>query len=202
MDSMAKYHHGNLRNVLITSAIALLAEEGVHGLSLRKISQRAGVSHNAPYMHFADKEAVLAAVAEEGFRQLAVQVAGAIAHSEDNTRQRLITVSRTYVNFALSHPHHVQVMFHPTDVAKYPTLVEASQISLNQLFEIVKSGQVKGELIAGDTHSMTKAIWAMVHGVAMILIADRPEDVIAVEKVAIEEKVAIFISFLLDGLAM
>ena len=62
-----KYHHGNLRNKLIAIATELLSEEGAHSLSLRKISQRAGVSHNAPYMHFADKEAVLAAIAEEGF---------------------------------------------------------------------------------------------------------------------------------------
>ena len=54
---MPKYHHGDLRNTLIEIATVLLAEEGVHGVSLRKMAQQAGVSHNAPYMHFADKEA-------------------------------------------------------------------------------------------------------------------------------------------------
>jgi AcrR family transcriptional regulator len=201
MGSMAKYHHGDLRNALITIAIELLAEEGVHGLSLRKISQRAGVSHNAPYMHFSDKEAVLAAIAEEGFQQLAMQVKRAIAPSEHSTSQQLIAASRAYVDFALNHPNHVEVMFRPTDVAKYPTLVEASQASLNQLFEIVQSGQVKGELVAGDTHSMTKAVWAMVHGVAMIAIAYGAES-ISTEKTAIEDKVSVLIGFLLNGLAI
>lgn len=196
---MAKYHHGDLRNALITIAIELLAEEGVHGLSLRKIAQRAGVSHNAPYMHFADKEAVLAAIAEEGFQQLARQVKGAIAPSKDSTSQQLIAASQAYVDFALNHPNHVEVMFRPMDVAQYPALAEASQAALDQLFEIVQSGQVKGELVAGDTHSMTKAIWAMVHGVAMISIAYGAES-IATEKTAIEDQVSVFVSFLLNGL--
>ncbi len=198
---MAKYHHGDLRHALITISIELLAEDGVHGLSLRKISQRAGVSHNAPYMHFADKEAVLAAIAEEGFQQLAMQVKGAIAPSEHSTSQQLIAASRAYVDFALNHPNHVEVMFRPTDVAKYPALAEASQVALDQLFEIVQSGQVKGELAAGDTHSMTKAVWAMVHGVAMISIAYGAEN-ISTEKTAIEDKVSVLIGFLLNGLAI
>ncbi len=201
MGRMANYHHGDLRNTLITIAIELLADEGVHGLSLRKIAQRAGVSHNAPYMHFADKEAVLAAIAEHGFQQLATQVKGAIAQAEDSTRQQLIVASRTYVDFAIHHPHHVQVMFRPMDVTQYPTLAEASQASLNQLFEIVRSGQVKGELAAGDTHCMTKAVWAMMHGVAMISIAYGAEAG-STGKTAIEDQVSVFVSFLLDGLAM
>jgi AcrR family transcriptional regulator len=196
---MAKYHHGDLRNVLITSAIALLAKEGVHGLSLRKIAQLAGVSHNAPYMHFADKEAVLAAIAEAGFRQLTQQVEAAIARSDGSTRQRLIAASFAYVDFALSHRHQLQVMFRPGDVAKYPNLVEASEASISHLLAIVQSGQAKGELMKGDPHTMTKAIWAMAHGVATVAIANRAEDS-STEKTAIDDQVAIFIGFLLDGL--
>jgi AcrR family transcriptional regulator len=198
---MAKYHHGDLRNTFITIAIALLAEEGIHGLSLRKISQRAGVSHNAPYMHFADKEAVLAAIAEAGFRQLTQQVEAAIARSDGSTRQRLIAASCAYVDFALSHRHQLQVMFRPGDVAKYPNLVEASETSISHLLAIVQSGQAKGELMKGDPHTMTKAIWAMAHGVATVSIADQAEDSLT-EKTAIDDQVAIFIGFLLDGLVM
>jgi AcrR family transcriptional regulator len=198
---MANYHHGDLRNTLITIAIALLAEEGVHGLSLRKIAQRAGVSHNAPYMHFADKEAVLAAIAEAGFRQLTLQVEAAIARSDGSTHHRLIAASAAYVDFALSHRHQLQVMFQPVDVAKYPNLVEASETSLNHLFAIVQSGQAKGELIAGDPHTMTKAIWAMAHGMATVAIDDRSADS-ATAKMAIGDQVAVFVGFLFDGLAM
>ncbi|ALF54978.1 TetR family transcriptional regulator [Nostoc piscinale CENA21] len=168
---MAQYHHGNLRNTLLAIAIELLAEDGVEALSLRKMAQKAGVSHNAPYMHFADKEAVLAAIAQEGFRLLTVNVESAIAQAGKSTRQKLIAASQAYVEFAINHANHVQIMFRPVDVAKYRNLEEVAQASLNQLFELVKAGQENGELIVGDTYEITKAIWAMAHGVAILSIA-------------------------------
>lgn len=166
-----KYHHGNLRNKLIAIATELLSEEGAHSLSLRKISQRAGVSHNAPYMHFADKEAVLAAIAEEGFRLLSMQVETAINEVSKDTKQQLIAASSAYVNFALQHSNHLQIMFCYYNPEKYPSLIEVSQASLDQLFKIVQAGQKDGTLIAGNPHEITKTIWALVHGVAAISIA-------------------------------
>lgn len=196
---MSQYHHGNLRNALLTIATELLSEDGVHSLSLRKMAQRAGVSHNAPYMHFADKEAVLAAIAEEGFRLLLVEVESAISHA-NTTRLQLIAASNAYVNFALNHPNHVQVMFCPYDAEKYPSLLEASQASLNRLFELVKIGQERGELISGDTQAMTKSIWAMVHGVATLSIAYKT-NILSPGKTSTEETISVFIDCLLAGLA-
>ncbi|WP_309744911.1 TetR/AcrR family transcriptional regulator [Chamaesiphon sp. OTE_20_metabat_361] len=196
---MPKYHHGDLRNTLISIAIELLAEDGLQALSLRKMAQRAGVSHNAPYMHFADKEAVLVAIAAEGFRLLAVDVESAIARSGSSTRERLIAASQAYVRFALGHPDRVQVMFRPVDEAKYPSLVETSQSSLHRLFELVKSGQDRGELKAGDTQAMTKAIWAMAHGISAISIAYQTS--IMSPTTSSEDLTSMFVSFLLDGLA-
>jgi AcrR family transcriptional regulator len=197
---MTKYHHGNLRSTLLAIATELLAEDGVHALSLRKMAQRAGVSHNAPYMHFADKEAVLAAIAEEGFRLLAVDVESAISKSGDSSRQRLIAVSEAYVCFAINHADHLQVMFRSTDVAKYPTLLEVSQASLNRLFELVKLGQENGELRSGDTYEMTKALWAMVHGVATLSIAYQTV-ILLPGKNSVENVVTALVNHLFDGLA-
>lgn len=197
---MPKYHHGNLRNALILIATELLAEDGLHALSLRKMAQKAGVSHNAPYMHFADKEAVLVAIAEEGFRLLAVDVESAISQAGCSTREQLIVASQAYVRFALGHPDHVQVMFRPVDEAKYPSLVETSQASLNRLFELVKSGQERGELNSGDTQAMTKAIWAMVHGISAISIAYQTS-IMSSTKSSSEDITSMFVSYLLDGLA-
>lgn len=199
MKSMSKYHHGDLRNALILIATELLSEDGLHALSLRKMAQRAGVSHNAPYMHFADKEAVLVAIAEEGFRLLEVDVESAIAQSGSSTREQLIVASQAYVRFALGHPDHVQVMFRPVDGAKHPNLVKASQSSLNRLFELVKSGQENGELNSGDTQAMTKAIWAMAHGISAISIAYQTS--IMSPTKSLEDITSMFVSFLLDGLA-
>jgi AcrR family transcriptional regulator len=195
---MAKYHHGDLRKALITIATDLLAEEGIKALSLRKIAQKAGVSHNAPYMHFADKEAVLVAIAEEGFRLLSVEVESAIAQA-NTTRSRLIVASNAYVNFALNYPNHVQVMFCPYDAEKYPSFLEASQASLNCLFELVKAGQESGELKAGNLQEMTKAIWAMVHGVATLSIAYKT-NILLPGKTSTEETISVFIDCLLNGL--
>lgn len=197
---MPKYHHGDLRNTLLAIATELLAEDGFHALSLRKIAQRAGVSHNAPYMHFADKEAVLAAIAEEGFHLLTIDVESAISKAGIDTRQRLIAASTAYVHFALNHANHVQVMFRSYDVEKYPNLLDASQASLNRLFELVKLGQENGELSSGDTHEITKAIWAMVHGVAAISIAYKTTMLLP-DKSSIDDVVSVFVRFLLDGIA-
>ncbi|OCQ89939.1 TetR family transcriptional regulator [Nostoc sp. MBR 210] len=198
---MAQYHHGNLRNTLLAIAIELLAEDGVEALSLRKMAQKAGVSHNAPYMHFADKEAVLAAIAQEGFRLLTVNVESAISQADNSTRQKLIAASQAYVEFAINHANHVQIMFRPVDVAQYPNLEEVAQASLNQLFELVKAGQENGELIAGDTYEITKAIWAMVHGVAILSIAYQTTNLFS-EKTSRRDVVSVFVNLLLDGIAV
>jgi AcrR family transcriptional regulator len=199
---MAKYHHGDLRNVLIQVATELLAVEGTHGLSLRKMAQKAGVSHNAPYMHFPDKEAVLAAIAEAGFRLLEIEVEAAIDRSDrQDTRQQLIAASNAYVRFAMARPNHLQVMFDPYDPVKYPDLFAASTASLNRLFELVKSGRENGTLIAGDPHAMTKAIWSMVHGIASISIAYKTTMILS-EDDSNEDVVSVFINYLLDGIAV
>jgi AcrR family transcriptional regulator len=197
---MAKYHHGNLRSTLLEIATELLAEDGVHALSLRKMAQRAGVSHNAPYMHFADKEAVLVAIAEEGFRLLAVDVESAISKSGDSSRQQLVAASEAYVCFAVNHADHLQVMFRAVDIKKYPTLLEVSQASLNRLFELVRWGQENGELRSGDTYEMTKAIWAMVHGIATLSIAYQTV-ILLPGKNSVEDVSAALVNHLLDGLA-
>jgi AcrR family transcriptional regulator len=197
---MVKYHHGNLRNLLIEIATELLAEEGVGDLSLRKIAQRAGVSHNAPYMHFADKEAMLVAIAEASFRLLATEVESAISTAGDGNREQLMAASNAYVRFALDRPNRLQVMFYPYDELKYPKVLEAARASLDRLFQLVKAGQERGELIAGNTLEMTKAIWAMVHGIATISIAYKTKMLLP-DKTSTEESVSVFVKLLLDGLA-
>jgi AcrR family transcriptional regulator len=70
MKRRAAYHHGNLREALLDAAVSLIAEVGLKAFTLREVARRAGVSHNAPYRHFQDKEELLAAVRTQGFREL------------------------------------------------------------------------------------------------------------------------------------
>ncbi len=100
---MRPYHHGNLRPELVRAALALLADSGPAALSLREVARRAGVSHAAPYRHFSDRAALLAALAEDGFVELEVRLEAAGGELSDK--------ARAYVGFALEHPQRFRLMF-------------------------------------------------------------------------------------------
>ena len=104
------YHHGNLRRALLDEALATIRAEGVDGLTLREIGARLGVSRTALYRHFADKRALLAAVATEGFRTLRQQL---VAAWEEGGRGRAAfeAMGVAYVRFAVANPSHYRVMF-------------------------------------------------------------------------------------------
>src|SRR5690348_11310472 len=102
-----RYHHGDLRAALIRAGLAILAEEGGQPLPPAAAARRAGVSHNAPYRHFADKEALLAAIAGEGFVELGDRLEEARARSPQSPRRQLEETGWAYVRFAVNHPDHL-----------------------------------------------------------------------------------------------
>jgi AcrR family transcriptional regulator len=104
------YHHGNLREALLQGALRAIAELGPGAFTLREVARRAGVSHNAPYRHFRDKDALLAAVAAQGFRELtrAMRDAG---KRQSKALDRLKQSGLAYVAFAIRRPEHFTVMF-------------------------------------------------------------------------------------------
>jgi AcrR family transcriptional regulator len=170
-----RYHHGDLRNVLLASGVQLLAEEGLEALSLRGLAKRAGVSHNAPYQHFADKEAFLAALAEQGFMllgQAMAQAQEALAADLPIT-ERLVALGQTYVQFALHHPSHMAVMFINFAHQKYPTLAEAAMAALAQLLHLVEQGQASGQLRPTEPQAIALSLWTILHGMSLLLIADK-----------------------------
>src|SRR5262245_29094712 len=111
---------GDLAGRLLTAAAALIAERGPQGFSLREVARRARVSEAAPYWHFPSKEALLAAVAEQGF--VALGAAMAEVSQRGRNRRRLAGLGVAYVRFALTHPSHLRIMFGPEirDKAAYP----------------------------------------------------------------------------------
>src|SRR5712691_4818265 len=100
------YHHGNLRPALVAEAVRVLAEGDAASLSLRELARRLGVSHAAPYRHFADKDALLAAIAQQGFELLAAEVEAAAAQHPDEPARQLADTGWAYVRFALRQPQH------------------------------------------------------------------------------------------------
>jgi AcrR family transcriptional regulator len=167
------YHHGHLREALLQAAIQLIAEVGPAGFTLREVARRAGVSHNAPYRHFADREELLAAVAVEGFRELDEAMLNAVKHQRSSVA-RLKRAGLAYVEFALRRPEHFTVMF---DAAvsehKTPDSVKVAEQAFGTLLGLVKSCQDEGRLPSGDVHQFALLAWSMVHGVAKLATAKR-----------------------------
>ncbi len=171
MSPKKTYHHGNLRQELIDTAIATVAEKGVSRLSLREVARRVGVSHAASYRHFSDKEALLAAVAEEGFLGLTQALETAIQTVRDPL-DRLETSGVAYVRYAIDRPHHYRIMFgsHQRHRDRYPALQTASQQSFQVLVDLVVAGQNAGLIRSGDAKKLAWVAWSLVHGLAMLAI--------------------------------
>lgn len=174
MDLITKntYHHGNLRQSLIDAAIALLAEEDIRDLSLRQVARRVGVSHNAPYRHFEDKEALLAAVAEQGFQALRMVMETTRQAIPSDSCERLEAIGIAYVNFALANPAYYRLMFgeYRSNFSKYSVLREAAQESFLVLVNTIREGQVAGIYRGADTVDMARVAWSLVHGQSMLVL--------------------------------
>lgn len=165
------YHHGNLREALIAAAIQILVEEGISALSLREVARRAGVSQSAPYRHFADKEAVLAAVAAAGFRALACAMSQAAAGAESPAR-RVMALGRGYVSFGTQHPCLLRLMFSAEIANKsaYPELQAAGQTAYGLIRDAIAAYLAQAKATPIDPGVATVAAWALVHGLATLLI--------------------------------
>src|SRR4051812_49129705 len=106
-----QYHHGDLKNALIRAGAEILTREGVGGLTLRKAAGRAGVSHAAPYAHFADKQALVAAISTEGLRVLRGRIEKAVRRHDGDPRRQLTEAGWQTVRFGLEQPDHYRVTF-------------------------------------------------------------------------------------------
>jgi len=167
------YHHGHLREVLLQAAIQLIAEVGPAAFTLREVARRAGVSHNAPYRHFPEREDLLAAVAAQGFRELNAAMSEA-ANKQPNALGQLKHAGVAYVEFALRRPEHFTVMFDaPISKRKHPDSAAAAEQAFGTLMSFVKGCQDAGRLPSGDLRQMALLAWTMVHGIAKLATAKR-----------------------------
>lgn len=178
------YHHGDLRRALLESALKIIEEQDISALSLRQVARQAGVSHTAPYRHFADKEALLAAVAEEGFETFSRYLERA-RDAKGEPLDQLQATGSAYVRYALDYPTHYRVMFscYPIDSAAFPALTTKANRSFQILVEIIQAGQAANVIKPGDAQVLALANWSLVHGLAMLLLDNRLglEDSAAVE---------------------
>jgi AcrR family transcriptional regulator len=169
------YHHGDLRNALIQAGLELLAEGGVQELDLRKVARRAGVSHAAPYRHFADKQALIAAITEEGFRLLAEQIQATLSEVPDEPFEQLLGIARTYVHFAKTHPWLMREMFSGLTIERetFMSLQIAYKAVYRLYTDVIRRGQEKGTFVDGDPGALAGVLWSMLHGLAMLIIENQ-----------------------------
>jgi AcrR family transcriptional regulator len=166
---MDKYHHGNLKAVLLKAAFQLVGKIGAEGFTLREVARRAGVSHNAPYRHFKSKEDLIASLATEAFRQLHAVLRKSVKDGDGPT-DRLRAAARAYLHFALENRPRFNVMFHSAfDRDAYPEYISAYSDSLALLGELIEANQG----VKMDTDTAGELVWASIHGIAELGLAKR-----------------------------
>ena len=172
MPKKKSYHHGDLKNALIKAGVEILAKDGVSGLSLRKVALKAGVSHTAPYSHFADKQALIAAISTEGFRQLYEKVSMVAEANKEQPSMQLVEVAWSYVQFAMDDPGLFKVMFSGVleKEKEYPEFVAESQRNFQLLKMIVEANQASGRLRSGSSELAVLSAWGIIHGFVMLLL--------------------------------
>jgi AcrR family transcriptional regulator len=182
------YHHGNLRSTLLSCAERTLSEHGAGDLSLRELARQAGVSHAAPRRHFADKQSLLDALAEDGFDRLGGELREAMAAAGGAFHARLLAFAQTYVRFATQHAALLDLMFagkHSEGAAD--SLREAADRAFEAPLALIAEGQAAGHVVPGDPERVAIVTWAALQGLASMvnsgMIADAGLDELVADAV-------------------
>lgn len=166
-----QYHHGNLREALIKAGMRAVAEDGPDGFSLRGIATRAGVTPPAVYRHFADKDELLSAIAEECLERYAATIDAAVAAEDGNSLARFRAVGIATVRFAVAHPEHFRAMTVP---GLFSRLSEETRAQMDawkeQQRQQILAGQAAGEIADIPVDELLLTANAVVHGLAHMIV--------------------------------
>jgi AcrR family transcriptional regulator len=160
----------NLRQKVLKASVALIEAGGLDRLSMREAARKAGVSHQAPYHHFGDREAILAAIATEGFGMLQQELSRSLDKHAASQRAALEAVAKTYVDFALRHPGYFRVMFRSdaVPIESYPQAIDNADAAFGALVQAIDRS------FAGEPpearRNLAFACWAFTHGLATLLL--------------------------------
>jgi len=169
-----EYHHGNLRQAILSTSLKLIEKKGIEALTLREIGRLAGVSRTAAYRHFADKDALLGAISEVGFVEFGSALEQARDAAGPKFEARMKAMAEAYLRFASQRPAHYRVMFQwaaqlgheqtaPTESWQHP-----ANHSFDVLAGVITEGQSQGKVRAGDPANLARVVWATVHGLALL----------------------------------
>ena len=163
-----KYHHGNLKEILAKEGLSLIREEGIDKLSLRKVAQKAGVSHTAPYRHFKDKQALIIEITTRGYRLFNKELVGAVEKVE-NPIDKLQALTAAYISFAFGNEDYYRLIFGKS--------LPKDQYSESLLKESLRSFHLLRDLLGKayqleDPDKQALFSWSQLHGL-IILYLDR-----------------------------
>lgn len=165
-----RYHHGDLRESLISATRALVVSQGAENFSLADACRFAGVSTAAPYKHFRDKQEILEIVCQRSFDEMQATTMAAVERFGEGTPQAIQEMGRAYVNFARTEPNLFRLMFGQNPALKHAQIVD---LAGTDCFTYVV-GQVakfcERESRVSDPRFMALKLWTFVHGAACLLI--------------------------------
>ena len=170
--STGSYRHGNLREAILIASLQIVEKNGVENLSIREAAKLAGVTHQAPYRHFKNREVLLAALAQDGFEKLYAQMQPVIERETD-ARKKLIKIGECYFLWATEHPDHFRLMFHPSipEYGSSESLLSVTSKMLELLLSVVAENQ-RAEILNQEMEprSIARQFWAAIHGVSLLFI--------------------------------
>jgi AcrR family transcriptional regulator len=163
------YHHGNLRQALLSQAERTVRERGVQALSLRELARGLGVSHGAPRRHFPDRQALLDALAEAGFERLGNELHAAVDGAGDDFQARLQATAAAYVRFATDDAALLELMFAGKHGEHSTALDEAANRAFAVMLELIHQGQAEGVLEPGPSERVGLVLFATIQGIAALV---------------------------------
>jgi AcrR family transcriptional regulator len=178
------YHHGNLRTALLAQAERTVRERGVQALSLRELAREVGVSHGAPRRHFPDRQALLDALAHEGFARLGAELRAAVDGAGEDFQARLQATAAAYVRFATRDAALLELMFAGKHGEQSGALNEAAERAFAVMLELIEQGQAEGALERGEPERVGLVLFATIQGIAALVTggmvdAERLDELVA-----------------------
>lgn len=178
--SRSAYHHGDLKSAVLLAAEKILERDGLQAVTLREVARTVGVSHTAPKNHFGDLTGLLTELAAVGYARFAAALAEAVNARSGNAGDRLRAMGSAYVAFARAHPKLFLLMFHSERLdMKRPSLLAAIDESRQSLRTAVISAAEARPMKPVQVAAKATASWALVHGLAMLLLDGRLKNTMA-----------------------
>lgn len=168
------YHHGNLKEELLQTALEMIDTDGLESITLRDLTQRLGTSRTAVYRHFASKEALILGVIEKGYEHLSLLFTPIFQDRSHSVEERFETMGRAYLDFAIKHPNLYRLLFgdkfrqEREEICDYKDETQAA--GLYALIGLLTEAQEEGIIAHENPMVQAAMVWASIHGLASLLI--------------------------------